>query len=155
MQAFSTRLIIAAVLVGASVGCSPMVDLRGDQIPPEVLAEVTPGHFTKSDVQALLGTPSTMSNFGDDAWYYIGGKTETLAFFAPEEIDRHVIVINFDKAGKVTSVHRLGLKDGKDVNIATEETPTAGKEMTVLEQLLGNVGKFNSSSKVPGGTGQP
>ena len=35
------------------------------------------------------------------------------------------------------------LTDGKDVDMVTRITPTAGKELTVLEQIMGNVGRFS------------
>ncbi|MND02397.1 hypothetical protein D3C83_217680 [compost metagenome] len=45
------------------------------------------------------------------------------------------------------------LKDGKVVAFNGRETPTRGREMTILEQLLGNVGSGvlpNSEDDDPG-----
>jgi outer membrane protein assembly factor BamE (lipoprotein component of BamABCDE complex) len=134
-------------LVGAATACENVVDQRGNMPSPERLAEVKPGRFTKSDITALLGTPASTSVFGDDRWYYISSKVETVAFFKPEELERQVVVIDFDRTGTVTDVRQLTLKDGKDVSMVARETPTAGRDLTVLEQLLGNIGKFNSKAK--------
>ncbi len=35
------------------------------------------------------------------------------------------------------------LADGKDISMVSRITPTAGKEMTILEQIMGNVGRFS------------
>ena len=35
----------------------------------------------------------------------------------------------------------MGLDDGQDVAMSDRETPTRGRELTILEQLLGNVGR--------------
>ncbi len=34
-------------------------------------------------------------------------------------------------------------------------TPTSGKQLTVLEQILGNVGKFNPATRSGGSPGAP
>lgn len=145
------RLVLAAALAGAISACTPTVDLRGNEPSQQTLEQIVPGRVTRSDVLALLGTPSSTSIFGEERWFYIGGKTESFAFFKPEEVDRQVVVIDFDRSGKVKEVKKLGLKDGRNVDIATEETPTTGKDLTVLEQLLGNVGRFNPGKKAGGG----
>jgi outer membrane protein assembly factor BamE (lipoprotein component of BamABCDE complex) len=44
----------------------------------------------------------------DDDWYYISSKIRTAAFFAPEEVERQVIAIDFDKTGTVTAIRKLG-----------------------------------------------
>ncbi|BAE51153.1 hypothetical protein amb2349 [Paramagnetospirillum magneticum AMB-1] len=49
----------------------------------------------------------------------------------------------FDRAGTVRAIDNRGLEDGKDVVPAGRETPTAGKELTILQQLMGNVGRFS------------
>jgi outer membrane protein assembly factor BamE (lipoprotein component of BamABCDE complex) len=143
MRFLFSRLVTPVLFVATVSACAPNIDVRGSQISPEVLAEITPGRNTRSDVVALLGTPATTAPFSDDSWYYVGGKIERWAFFKPEELERQVVEIDFDKDGKVKNIRQLGLQDGRQIDIATAETPTAGKDLTVLEQLLGNVGKFN------------
>ncbi len=147
MHSFSVRFLLAASLVATSAACSPTVDQRGNQPLPEHLSEIKPGRVTKSDVVALIGTPATTSAFSDDRWYYISSKVETWAFFKPEELDRQIVVIDFDKSGTVIAVKKLGLEDGKEIEMVSRETPTAGKDLSLLEQLIGNVGKFNNTSK--------
>ena len=42
---------------------------------------------------------------------------------------------------QVASVRTLGLTDGEQIAMNRNETPTRGRALTVLEQLLGNVGR--------------
>ena len=35
------------------------------------------------------------------------------------------------------------MADAKDITMVARITPTTGKELTVLEQILGNVGRFS------------
>ncbi len=136
-------LALAALLIG---GCTPTVDLRGNLPEPDQMAQIKEGVSTRDDVQALLGTPSATSTFGDESWQYISSRTETVAFFAPEEKDRKVVRITFDRNGVVKKVSQLGLQDAKDIDQVSRETPTAGKELSILEQLLGNVGRFSKDA---------
>lgn len=136
--------LVAALALGA---CTPTVDLRGNLPAPENLAEIKPGKTTRDEVQQLLGTPSTTSTFGDESWQYISARTETKAFFKPEVKDRKVVSITFDRSGVVKDVIERGLEDGVAINSVERETPTAGKELSILEQLVGNIGKFSKDSK--------
>ena len=59
--------------------------------------------------------------------------------------------LTFNDAGRLQRIKSYDLKDGQDITMVSRITPTAGKELTILEQLLGNVGR----SAVRGRTGQP
>lgn len=142
-----TPLAFAIALTLAAGACTPAVDLRGNLPSPDSLAQVKPGKTTRDEVQTLLGTPSTTATYGGESWQYISARTETTAFFKPEVKERKVISISFDRAGVVKDVIQRGLEDGLAIQTVERETPTAGKELSILEQLVGNVGKFSKDSK--------
>ena len=137
------RLIPTLVVVGLLAGCAPSVQQHGAVIRPEVLSELQPGMQTKDDVLRMLGSPSTVAPFDDNAWYYISEKSRDVAFFRPETIDRRVLIVRFDQQGVLDQLGMLGPEDGREITIASRETPTAGHRMTILEQFVGNVGRFN------------
>ena len=138
--------LVAAVALAALGACSPRVDVRGNLPDSEVVDTIKVGQSTKDIVQELLGTPSTIATTDNEVWYYIGEKTETVAFFSPTVLDRRVLEIRFDENARVTQVARYGLEDGKDVSLVGRETPTRGKELGFVEQLIGNIGRFNTNS---------
>lgn len=139
---------LAAVVLAAGLGaCSPTVDVRGNLPDPEIVETIKVGQSTKEIVQELLGTPSTIATTDKEVWYYIGEKTETLAFFSPTVLDRKVVEIRFGEDARVAQIARYGLKDGKDVSLVGRETPTRGKELGFVEQLIGNVGRFNTNKE--------
>jgi outer membrane protein assembly factor BamE (lipoprotein component of BamABCDE complex) len=54
---------------------------------------------------------------------------------------RDVVAIAFDKSTEqVTSVNSYTLADGRVIAFNGRETPTRGREMSILEQLLGSIG---------------
>lgn len=136
------RPLLSTMLLLGIAGCEPDVAQTGAQPSPERLAQVKVG-LTKSDVLALIGSPSSTTTFGDNTWYYIGTRIEYVAFFTPDELDRQILEIDFDKTGTVSRIHNLTKANGQDVAISDQQTPTAGRELGFFEQLVGNVGRFN------------
>lgn len=145
-MSFRLAAVLSILLIGAAA-CAPRQDYRGITIEQEKLDLIKVGQTSEGQVNALLGSPSTISTFPDwgTVYYYISSETETVAFLAPELIDQQVLAISFDRSSVVKEIKRYGLKDGKQIAFVDRETPTRGKEMTVLEQLFGNLGRFNNS----------
>ena len=63
-------------------------------------------------------------------------------FRRPVVTSRNVVAVTFDKDSEVVkTVDTMTLKDGKVIAFNGRETPTRGRQLTILEQLLGNVGR--------------
>lgn len=139
------RVGLMTAVVAALGGCS--IDSLG-YVPDEgALERVKPGEQSRDDVAQLLGTPSSVVPFGDDTWIYISRKTSTFAFLQPTVIEQNVLVVEFDQGGLVRDVRRYKLEDGKSIDPVTRKTPSPGKELTFLDQLIGNIGRFNPAEK--------
>ncbi len=134
--------IVSAVMIVTASACAPNIATRGNLPDPDKLAEIIPGEASRDDVADLLGSPSSAATFGDETWYYIATRVETVAFNEPEVIDQQVVAIKFGEDGLVTAIDTYGLDDARAVEIVERVTPTSGREITILQQLLGNVGRF-------------
>jgi outer membrane protein assembly factor BamE (lipoprotein component of BamABCDE complex) len=155
-QAISMRrlLVFLAAVSGAAafVSCAPAVDQRGNLPNPDKMAEIHAGSTTKDEVAKILGTPSSVSVFNNDkSWYYVSRRTSQTAFFDPDVLDQQVYIVNFDDQGVVKAVDHKVMEDGKEITPVARATPAPGRELSFLEQLIGNLGKFNGSSG--GGSG--
>jgi outer membrane protein assembly factor BamE (lipoprotein component of BamABCDE complex) len=133
-----------AVLVAAltAAGCAVSQDQRGNLPDPDKLAAIKPGTTTKEQVVKILGSPSSASTFDDNTWYYISRKTEQIAFFSPSVLDQQVFVVDFTDRGVVKDVDRKTLADSEHINPAPGATPAPGRELSFLEQIIGNIGRF-------------
>lgn len=140
-------LTLVCVLAVGVAGCSSRLANRGNHVDPEKIAEITAGKQTREEVSEILGSPSSMTPFGSDTWYYISKRTETFAFFNPEVVARQVLIIKFGADKKVASVNVIGLEDGDDVQMVQRTTPTHGNEMTIIEQVVGNLGRFKKKQQ--------
>ena len=136
--------IFAAIALAAAAGaCAPVVATQGFQAIDAKPQDVVAGTDTRETVLARLGSPSTTSTFEPETvWYYLTQTTERYTYNKPQVSQRTVTEITFDKAdGKVAAVRTLGLEDGREIAMQRRETPTRGRQLTILEQLLGNVGR--------------
>lgn len=133
--------------------CAPTVEQRGNLPAPDKIAEIHPGTTTKDQVAELLGTPSSVGVFNGKSWYYISRRTKQVAFFDPGVEDQQVYIVNFNDQGIVQAVDHKDLHDGREVTPVARATPAPGRELSFLEQLIGNLGKFNSASGGGGAAG--
>lgn len=141
-----TRGFVQAALLTTALlilpACEGQIAIRGNMPDLEELMAVTPGSDSREDVLNLLGTPSSLSTFEQNKWYYIGQKVEQFAFYRPEVIDRQVLVISFDDNGIVNQTKLLSLDDAIVVDPVERTTPTEGADLTVMEQFFGNFGRL-------------
>jgi outer membrane protein assembly factor BamE (lipoprotein component of BamABCDE complex) len=147
--------LAAAVVAIMLAGCAVSEDLRGNLPDPDKLAEVHPGTTTKEQVVRILGTPSSASTFDDDVWYYISRRTKQIAFFSPTVLDQQVYIVDFDSKGVVKDLGHKTLADGQNITPAPGATPAPGRELSFMEQLIGNVGRFGGSAASAGSGNGP
>ena len=138
---------MALALTALAVVACARVEYRGNLPDPEVLATIQPGKHTRDDVTQKIGSPSSIAVFDDETWLYISQQVESRAFFEPKIKDRQVLVVSFDKNGFVNDIRKLSLEDGRTIQHVERTTPTAGNELTFLDQLVGNFGRFNKGDK--------
>jgi outer membrane protein assembly factor BamE (lipoprotein component of BamABCDE complex) len=134
------RLPRRMVLMGLAVfaaACTPIVDHRGYIAKPGAFGQISEG-MAKTEVEGILGSPSTTAsvNYQGDSYYYITSVTETRAFLKPKEVSREVIAVRFDQNDQVTSFAQYGLEDGRIIDINSRETPVAGSELSILQDLF-------------------
>ena len=137
------KLLIAALSAAAlTAACAPVIGQNGFQAVDAKPADIVAGTDTRETVLTKLGTPSTTSTFESDSiWYYMSQVTEKYTYNRPQVTQRTITEITFNDAGQVAAVRTLGLEDGQRIAMNDRETPTRGRQLTILEQLLGNVAR--------------
>ncbi|MBL8537194.1 MAG: outer membrane protein assembly factor BamE [Hyphomonadaceae bacterium] len=131
----------AVALAAATSACAPVQQYNGFR-PDRNNVEIPDpqvGVDTRDTVMQRFGSPSTTAVFDQTAWYYVSATQERVAFYAPRITERRVMVVRFD-GDTVTGVEKYGLERGRLIAYDDHVTPTRGRELGILEQLLGNVG---------------
>ncbi len=147
-------LIVVALGLAEATACAPTMAVNGFQAVDNKPADIKPGADSRSSVLSKLGSPSSSSTFDNKTWYYVSQTTEKYAYYLPHVQTRNVVAIAFDKDDKVASVKVTSLKDGYQIAYAGRETPTRGKDLNWLEQILGTIGRggglANANQNDPG-----
>lgn len=150
--AMANRIWLAARRVGVCGGlvgglalgaCVPQVSNHGYRLDEASLAQIQPGRTTRDEVLQLLGSPSALATFDGSVWYYVSQRTERISFYQTEVVNQDVVSVTFDDLGTVAGIDRHGLEQAHEVSFVERETPTSGSELTMLEQFVGNIGRFN------------
>jgi outer membrane protein assembly factor BamE (lipoprotein component of BamABCDE complex) len=147
------RLSLALILAGAMLaGCTAIRDHQGYVLDEPLVTAIQPGVDNRDSVLGTLGRPTFVGQFDQRDWYYVSRETRQLAFNSPSPRENHVIHIRFDEAGNVERVDRTGMELVVRVNPSSEETPTLGRERSLLEELFGNIGAVGQMGRQGQGT---
>jgi outer membrane protein assembly factor BamE (lipoprotein component of BamABCDE complex) len=133
------RALLGLVAATMLTGCIFTETRQRGYVVPEGALEQIPLGATQEQVLIVLGTPSTVATLSGDVFYYISQRTERTAFLPPEETDRRVVAVYFDKNRRVQRLADYGLKDGQVFDFISRTTPTAGTELNYLSVLIRNV----------------
>jgi outer membrane protein assembly factor BamE (lipoprotein component of BamABCDE complex) len=134
---FASAFAIAA-------GCSPMDRYHGFIPPAQEVATLNVGTTTKDEVIALFGPPVSDRALQNNTIYYASSQFEIFGPFAPEEVDRQVLAIDFDSNDRVRNISRYTLEDGRVVVLDRRVTEDGINDITFLSQLLGSFGRIDA-----------
>jgi outer membrane protein assembly factor BamE (lipoprotein component of BamABCDE complex) len=144
-------MLVSCLLLSSCGWLMPPPQLRGNKVDPESMKELTPGTSTKADVSAIIGSPTAHDSFDDNTWLYISEVTQQRIGRTLGELEQNVIVLNFDEGGVLKSIKSLDQADGLPVTVIARTTASPGTEASFMQQLLGNIGRFNpTGATTPG-----
>jgi outer membrane protein assembly factor BamE (lipoprotein component of BamABCDE complex) len=151
----AVRFLGAGLAVTAAVavsGCTAIRENRGYIVDQTLVSSVQPGIDNKQSVEATLGEPSFVSQFGQPVWYYVSSVNSRRPFQRPRITEHQVLAVHFDAAGNVTAADRTGIDKVVYLRPDSAQTPTLGKERGFFEDLFGNIGAVGAGAP-PGGAG--
>lgn len=142
-NSMKTLILATAISLSLLTACTPVAATRGNLLEDYQMKEILPGVDAKEDVVRKIGSPTTIAPFDENTWYYMGQKTEKKGILDPKVTQERIVVVRFDGTdGKVSTVHER--RDGRDeIPIVQRTTPASGNDFTFMQQMLGNIGKFN------------
>lgn len=143
-------LTAAAAVLAVGVACSPIYQDHGYVPLERELQTVQVGADTRETVKEKLGDPSTGGVVSDGDYYWVRSRLRTIGPAKPEVIEREVVSVSFDGAGRVANVERFGLEQGRVVPISRRVTSSSTADKGFLRQLLGNLGRFNAADFLGG-----
>lgn len=142
------NLCFILLMAGSLAACAPVVSNRGNLLKDYQLVALKPGISTKSDVLRALGSPTTQDAFDENNWFYIGQVKSKTGIFDPKVTEERIVEITFNKDDVVQNIKDVG-GHREDIPYDRDKTPTSGHEITAIQQLLGNLGRFNGAGSKP------
>ena len=149
--------LLATLAAGiALAGCTKTREHHGYVIDETLVASIQPGVDNRDSVDGTLGRPTFVGQFNENDWYYVSRDTKNLAFNKPNPNAQTILRVRFDQSGTVTAVERRGLEQVVSIDPSNKETPTLGRDRSILEELFGNIGAVGSGmGQGAGGGGGP
>ena len=135
-------LAVAACLSLGAAACSPITSYNGFQVQDVRPDQIKVGEDSRSTVLTKLGSPSIQASFDPNIWFYVSQIADKYSYYKPRVRQRQIYEIRFDKTDeRVTAVKSYVLTDGYQIAYDPRETPTRGRELSVIEQILGGLGR--------------
>lgn len=125
-------------------GCTQMDRFHGFIPPEDELATLDVGTTSKAEVISLFGPPISERALENNTIYYAASQFSFFGPFAPEEVDREVLAIDFDSNDRVRNISRYTLEDGRVVILDRRVTEDGINDVTFLGQLLGSFGRLDA-----------
>ncbi len=146
-----TSFLLIAAAATALGGCTQLRTHQGYVGDQSLLKAVQPGVDNRESVEASLGRPTFVGQFGSADYYYYARDTKQLAFAQPRPTSQYVLHIKFDGSGNVAAVKELGMDNIANISPEGDKTPTVGRNTSFFEELFGNIGSVGTAA--PGGGG--
>ncbi len=160
MRISPSKLLLATCALALASACTPVSRNHGYVTSKETPGDIETGVDTKTTVLSKFGNPSTTGVFEKSKWYYMTELREQLGYLRPRTTTRTITAVAFTDDGVVNDVSVYTIKDGRVVSMVGRKTPTRGRELSIMQQLLGGVGRLpqgtiNGNQNLPGGAGGP
>jgi len=144
-------LLLACLLLGGCGFFQAEPQLRGNRVDADQLKELVPGTSTRADVTALIGSPTAKATFDDNTWLYISEVTRPRIARIQGVLSQNVLALTFSDQGVLQDIKKLNQEDSMPVSMVARTTPSPGTEASFLQQLFGNIGRFNPVGPTPTG----
>ena len=139
------RLTLVVALVAAT-GCTDLDRYHGFMPPQEEVASLQVGVTTRDEVITLFGPPMAERALVGNTIYYAASHFRTFGPFAPEEISREVLAVDFTADNRVRNISRYTLEDGRVVVLDRRVTEDGINDVTFLGQMLNALGRVDAGT---------
>lgn len=136
------KVFLLSMIAMLSACSSDVFITHTGNMPSEEKISMVFNGQTKNDVLEVLGSPSNVVSLDKDTWIYMSSEIKQVAFFAPKEVNRELLVIKFDTENRVASIEKLNKKHGEKVEITEEQTPNQEQEQGFFRKYFGGVGQY-------------
>jgi len=143
MKHFSKLFFISLFAI---LSACQTIDHNGQLITLEEIKEINETNPSKEELVEMVGSPTFVPDYSANTWYYIN-RTSCKKVYTPKTVlSQQVVMINFigNNAAEAKLVDTI---ENKDFTAEQSYTKTYGSEQTGIQKFVGNLGRFNASTK--------
>ena len=147
MKQFCKKLTLVLVMATLAA-CGGQYRNHGYMPLAEDVDALIVGVDTRDSIIEVMGVPTTGGVLTEEAMYYVRSRVHHKGYVKPNEIQRDVLVLSFDKNQILRNVERFGIEKGKLIRLEHRVTEAPGGDRSILQQIIGSIGGFNPNSIV-------
>ena len=134
------KLILIFLILSFNTSCVNTKVVNGQLPDANILTALKIGEDKKKLVKEMLGYPSFEGDLGDNSLYYVFTVKQKFAFLEPRVLDHKVLQLKFSKDDTLQNINLYQENDLEQVEMSKNFTVTSGRKITLLEQLISNIG---------------
>ncbi len=142
------KMLALALVMATLAACGGQYRNHGYMPLAEDVDALIVGVDTRDSIIEVMGVPTTGGVLTEEAMYYVRSRVHHKGYVKPNEIQRDVLVLSFDKNQILRNVERFGIEKGKLIRLEHRVTEAPGGDRSVLQQIIGSIGGFNPNSIV-------
>lgn len=141
-------MLALALVMATLAACGGQYRNHGYMPLAEDVDALIVGVDTRDSIIEVMGVPTTGGVLTEEAMYYVRSRVHHKGYVKPNEIQRDVLVLSFDKNQILRNVERFGIEKGKLIRLEHRVTEAPGGDRSVLQKIIGSIGGFNPNSIV-------
>ena len=141
------KILLVSVLIFLTSSCIVNITNHGYEQLPENFIQLQTNKSHKMDVLEMAGSPSVISTFDPNIWYYVTTKTKRVSIFNPQVIESLVIQLNFTKDETLSDVAVYNMNDSRKLVFNKSQSSIKGDDTNMLKDFFYNFGRFNKTGK--------
>jgi len=141
------KILLSLLFLGVLSSCVVNTSNHGYEQNPDVFLKLKNEKSLKIQVLEEVGTPSVISTFDNDIWYYVTTKTRRISFFNPQVIESMVVQLNFSREGVLSDIIVYTIKDNRKLEFNQRMSSIKGDDTSMLKDFFYNFGRFNKPEK--------
>ena len=124
--------------------CTAVTKVSGYMPLKTEIDQLVVGSTTMKEAVKILGEPLSTSKNSPNVILYVQQRAEALAFFKPRVSERTVLKLIFDQNDILASTSSRKDVDALPINLEQQIVVSEGREITLWQQLFGNIGNFSA-----------
>ncbi|MEY3197056.1 MAG: hypothetical protein RLZZ59_424 [Pseudomonadota bacterium] len=139
------KIPIVILVAIALSGCQGTYS-RGVRLDKDSIEAIKTGHLGREQVEELLGSPTMISDYTPNTWYYVSRVARDKVWSRPSVKKQMIVKVTFT-GDFVSHVEVIDKKPVVKFSVDRDDTAVKGTEENALQTFVKNFGRFNKTNR--------